>query len=162
MLSLDLRCRRLSHAPGQGHCFVRIGSNSGAGTLFYPHLTMISRHQQYSSPKMNNIPHPRQSSKKTKRAIKNETPIPRNPNSPSVPLLTSRDRIPPLSPRLIPVNPYFSDVLQFLQIYIIKIRFQIVSIFLCRHALLLPFPSESVLLSVPDPGSTYLLFRISQ
>lgn len=43
---------------------------------------------------MNNTPHPRQSSKKTKGAIKNETPIPRNPNSPPVPLLTSRDRIP--------------------------------------------------------------------
>ena len=94
-----------NHAPGQGHCFVRVGSNSGAGTLFYPHLTMISRHQQYSTPKMNNIPHPRQSSKKTKGAIKNETPIPRNPNSPPVPLLTSRDRIPPLSPRQVHFHP---------------------------------------------------------
>ena len=114
MLSSDLRCRRLSHAPGQGHCFVRVGCNvlskrnishSGAGTLFYPHLTMISRHQQYSPPKMNNIPHPRESSKKTKGAIKNETPIPRNPNSPPVPLLTSRDRIPPLSPRQVHFHP---------------------------------------------------------
>ena len=64
---------------GRGHCFVRVGCNvlskrnishSGAGTLFYPHLTMISRHQQYSTTKMNNIPHPRQSSKKNKRSHK--------------------------------------------------------------------------------------------
>ena len=43
--------------------------------------------------------------KKTKGAIKNETPIPRNPNSPPVPLLTSRDRIPPLSPRQVHFHP---------------------------------------------------------